>query len=391
MPSLASRLTVPSPRLTLGVVLVPWVAVKAITQYYTTGTVYQKTDPEFDTLYKNVLVAVLATLATTALATDAKLMPYPMNAMFKKQRGRGAAKDMPRFGEPVALENTFLWVACPEGAKKAILYLHGGGYLFPLAPAQMIGMMGVWWAVDAGKRDNLAIAVLDYQLTTYGKYYPTQLFEAVEAYRELVNQGYEVIVMGDSCGSNLAMAVARYAAYPEEAEAHFSLYTQFDWDFSLVAAPRHLILLAPWTLPTCAAVPFPGMNHKGEFIALRINKKGQLYIKGLEKDEVALFVEFNDTNYKEHWAEVPAFNGNGSVLYIYGEREYFRASQEQFAEECGLHNFKSLMQPGGIHDCLFVVEVLDISSKKGQAAMVRGEHRKKYNFGAIADYLDEIL
>ncbi|PVH21956.1 hypothetical protein CXQ85_004621 [Candidozyma haemuli] len=314
MPSLASRLTVPSPRLTLGVVSVPWVAVKAITQYYTTGTVYQKTDPEFDTLYKNVLVAVLATLATTASATDAKLMPYPMNAMFKKQRGRGAAKDMPRFGEP---------------------------------------------------------------LTTYGKYYPTQLFEAVEAYRELVNQGYEVIVMGDSCGSNLAMAVARYAAYPEEAEAHFSSYTQFDWDFSSVAAPRHLILLAPWTSPTCAAVP--------------INKKGQLYIKGSEKDEVASFVEFNDTNYKEHWAEVPAFNGNGSVLYIYGEREYFRASQEQFAEECGLHNFKSLMQPGGIHDCLFVVEVLDISSKKGQAAMVRGEHRKKYNFGAIADYLDEIL
>lgn len=103
------------------------------------------------------------------------------------------------------------------------------------------------------------------------------------------------------------------------------------------------------------------------------------------------FVEFNSTNYKDHWAEVPAFNGNGSVLYIYGEREYFRESQESFAKEVGHNNFTSLMQPGGIHDCLFVAEVLDLKSSKGQRRMIAGEHRKKYNFGAIADYLEDIL
>ncbi|PVH17059.1 uncharacterized protein CXQ87_004619 [Candidozyma duobushaemuli] len=391
MPSLVSRLTYPSPRLALAAISVPWVAAKSFVQYYTSGTIYQKTDPEFDTLYKNVVVAVLAVLATAASATDAKFMPYPMKSMFKKQRGRGAAKEIPHFGEAVAGEDTFLWVARPESAKTAILYLHGGGYSFPLAPAQLVGMMGVWWAVSSEKRQNLAIAVLDYKLTTYAHYYPTQLYEATRAYRQLVDLGYEVVVKGDSCGSNLALAVARFFAYPAEAKAHFSQWPQFDWDFSPLPAPKHLILTAPWTSPTCAAVPFPGMNHKGEFIALSINKKGKLYIKGSDRDAVAPWVEFNQTNYKEHWAEVPAFNGEGSVLYIYGEREYFRASQESFAEECGVHNFDSVMQPGAIHDCLFVVEVLDISGKKGQQAMVRGDHRQKFTFGRIGKFLDEIL
>lgn len=389
---ITDRITYPSPRLAFSAIKVPWTVTKTVGEYYTTGTIYTKTDPEFEnSVVKNVTVAVLASLAVAASVSDAKLMPYPMYSMFKSQKGKGAAKDMPGFGETVDGDKEFLWVVKPSKAKYAILYLHGGGYSFPLAPAQLIGMMGVWWALSPDKRENLAIAVLDYHLTTYRHYYPTQIFETIEAYRKLTAQGYEVILLGDSCGTNLALAAARFAAYPEEAKNHFSEYTQFNWDFLPLQPVKYLILLAPWILPTCAAKPYPGVNHKGEFVALSINEKGWDYIKNLDRAKVTPFVEFNSTNYKDHWAEVPAFNGKGSVLYIYGEREYFRESQESFAKEVGHNNFTSLMQPGGIHDCLFVAEVLDLKSSKGQRRMIAGEHRKKYNFGAIADYLEDIL
>lgn len=376
----------PSLSLALGALTAPWVAAKTTLTYYTTGTVYQKTDPEFDTLYKNVVVAVLAHLLKHAQLQDARLLPYPMKVLFDKLASSRAARYLPHYGESVAGDTRFLWLARPERAKKAVLYLHGGGYLNPLAQQQLAGMVGVWYAVNIEKRYKLGVAVLDYLLTLHGQYYPTQIFEAVSAYRTLTEAGYEVILFGDSCGANLALAVARFAAYPEEARAHFSQYLTFSWDFLPLPAPRLMVLLAPWILPSLAAKSYPGVNHQGEFVDLAINEKGKLYTRGREPDQVTSWAEFGKTTYKD-WAQVPAIN-SGSVLYIYGEREYFREDQERFAAECEI---KAHMQPGGIHDNMFVVELLGLKAAMYSRAMEEGAHREKYTFSKVAEFLEGVL
>ncbi|PSK40561.1 hypothetical protein C7M61_000208 [Candidozyma pseudohaemuli] len=383
-------MALPSLSLVLKIATAPWVILKTTFEYYVTGTVYTQTDPEFDSLAKNLNVATAIHLAQGIRGRDADLVMGLMYSYFARYKNMPAVLGLPHYGEKVVDEETLAWLVKPEGAKKALLYFHGGGYLFPFAPQQFAGMIGVWYAVDSEKRQDLAIAMLDYLVTSHEKYYPTQIYEAVKAYRQLVDQGYEVIPMGDSAGGNLALAVARFAAYPTEAEAQFSRYTDFNWDFLPLPPPKTLVLIAPWVHTDKGAAIYPGVNHDGDFIRLSVNSKGDLYITGLDRKSVAPFVDFNGTTYEDHWAKVPAFV-DGAILYIYGERELLRGSQELFAKEKDKGTFTTKMQPGGIHDAMFVVDVLDINLKKGMADVVAGKHRSKFNFGAVGEFLDSRL
>lgn len=372
--------------------MAPWLVAKITLQYYTVGTIHTQTDPEFrGSLLKNILVGLAGYLSEAMSVSDIALLTGPMFPYFADYKDLEGAKGLPHYGETVAGEETFAWVARPEGAKKALLYFHGGAYVLPVARSQFLGMLGVWWGVSPKTRENLAIAILDYLLTSQGHFYPTQIFEGVRAYRKLVDLGYEVVLMGDSAGANLALAVARFVGNLDEAEAHFSQFTDFAWDFLPVSPPRTMVLIAPWVHLENGVQEYPGVNHEGEYIGYKVNDTGLLYVDGnggrnLKRKDVAHWVDFNTTSF-EHWAKVPAFV-DGAVLYIYGEREYLRKSQEEFAEKNG-KNFKTLMQPGGIHDTMFVAEALDFRLQLGMAGMVAGEHREKYNFGAVTRFLDE--
>lgn len=381
---------IPSFGLTLRALSVPLVILKIAIQYYTVGTVYTRTDAEFEgSLFKNIALASIVHLSPGVTSSDVDLLPK-LSLIIEKFRGLSVAKDLPHYGEPVTEDQDLTWVVRPKQAKKVLLYLHGGGYTMPLATQQFIGIIAVWYAVDAEKREDLAVAVLDYSLSSRKKYYPTQIFEAVAAYRKLSDLGYEVIPFGDSAGGNLALALARFTAYPEEAKAQFSPYTEFEWNFLGLTPPRLLVLIAPWVQVTNGSQVYPGANHKGDLIRPKLNTKGDLYITGLDKQKVAPFVDFNETSFEDHWAAIPAFTTPEAVLYIYGEREHLRGSQEKFAEANG-KKFNTLMHPGGIHDAMFAAEVLGMSFAQGQKDILAGKQRKKFNFGAVAQFLDKHL
>ncbi|PVH17061.1 uncharacterized protein CXQ87_004621 [Candidozyma duobushaemuli] len=358
----------------------PWVVLRIVVKFYTTGTALQADPEEFSTsLVKNIQVAVVSHVARGFNQKDLWFIKHPMNPFYRFYE-RQAGSGMPHFGEPVKDDSRLTWVVRPEGAKKALLFFHGGGYLVPMTKSQLVGIMAVWYALDREKRQNLAIANLDYSITHHNKLYPTQIWEAHKAYRELVNQGYEVSLIGDSAGANLCLALARFWSYPEAAKAQFSRFTQFEWNFSPLPAPRHLLLIGPWLEPYHDPKPYPGVDYEGD-LGGDNGSKGLLYING-EKPE---------TNYKEHWAKVPAFNGEGSTLLLYGEREIFRLAQEEFSEKNGKHNFSVFMQKGAIHDSMFYVEPLDLMSHRGQLEMVAGRHRRKFSFKHTADFLETYI
>ncbi len=112
-----------------------------------------------------------------------------------------------------------------------ILYFHGGGYSFyPKSYASFIALVAL-----AAKSKTFA---LDYSLAPERRF-PTQLGEALDAYRWLLESGGDpdsMVVAGDSAGGNLALAllqVLRDLKFPMPALAiAFSPPTNFGVDLA---------------------------------------------------------------------------------------------------------------------------------------------------------------
>jgi monoterpene epsilon-lactone hydrolase len=87
---------------------------------------------------------------------------------------------------------------------RAVLYLHGGGYI--AGSARTYGPFAAWIAEVA----DAPVHLLDYRLAPEHPY-PAAVDDALAAYRELVGSGFEpgrIVVAGDSAGASLAVAVA---------------------------------------------------------------------------------------------------------------------------------------------------------------------------------------
>lgn len=104
-----------------------------------------------------------------------------------------------------------------DKGKKVVLYLFGGAYV--------IG--GHTSNLYAGTLDRLLPALGDtlffgvgYRLaSTKGTHFPCQLIDALSAYKKLLDQGNaasDIILLGDSAGGNLCLALLRYLSeYPD--------------------------------------------------------------------------------------------------------------------------------------------------------------------------------
>ena len=88
-------------------------------------------------------------------------------------------------------------------ADQALLYLHGGGFVFGLTPPRL--QMGAYLARKMGTR----ILMVDYRLAPKHPF-PAALDDCVVAYRWLLKQGIsaqKIAVAGDSAGGNLTIAL----------------------------------------------------------------------------------------------------------------------------------------------------------------------------------------
>ncbi|PCH43942.1 alpha/beta-hydrolase [Wolfiporia cocos MD-104 SS10] len=116
----------------------------------------------------------------------------------------------------------------PASDERVILYLHGGGYISASAHP-----------------DNLW-ATVPRTVLSYTNPFPTALIDAIAGYNYLINEvGFSperIILLGDSAGGNLALALARYLV--ENATA-----LSKDLNFGADGTPPDydMILLSPWS------------------------------------------------------------------------------------------------------------------------------------------------
>ncbi|MEO8888611.1 MAG: alpha/beta hydrolase fold domain-containing protein [Jatrophihabitantaceae bacterium] len=121
----------------------------------------------------------------------------------------------------------------PAEPPRAVLYLHGGGYV--LGSARMYRVLAAHLARSTGA----VVFTLDYRLAPEHRY-PAALQDAVAAFDELVERhGFDpsrIAIAGDSAGGGLAVAAAR--ALTDSGRP-----------------PAALALLSPWTEPSDSDMP----------------------------------------------------------------------------------------------------------------------------------------
>jgi acetyl esterase/lipase len=135
--------------------------------------------------------------------------PRPNGAAERRQRlddfGRALGAPDDATLEPIAIGGVAAeWSTTPQAdPARAVLYLHGGGYMAGSVVSHR------YVAVEIGRAAKARTLALDYRRAPEHPY-PAQLEDALAAYRYLRDQGFaagSIAVGGDSAGGNLALAL----------------------------------------------------------------------------------------------------------------------------------------------------------------------------------------
>lgn len=126
-----------------------------------------------------------------------------------------------------------------KNAKHVLVWYHGGGFCLPANA----GYFKFWADVVASSRaagKDVAVFALTYTLAPHARY-PTQLTQAVEALRYVLDQKRhrpsQIFLGGDSAGGNLAVGVLSHLAHPHPAIKELKLEEPL----------AGTAVIAPWT------------------------------------------------------------------------------------------------------------------------------------------------
>ncbi|MEV4265867.1 alpha/beta hydrolase [Kribbella sp. NPDC049584] len=149
-------------------------------------------------------------------------------------------------------------------ADGVILYLHGGSYVVGSART------GANLAAPLSRRSGVPAVSLDYRLAPEHAF-PAAIHDALAAYRELVESGQKVVIVGDSAGGGLALATM-IAARAER-----------------LPLPAGAVLLSPWT---DVSLKSPTMDSRDEddplFSRANMAESAEFYLGGADpKNELA--------------------------------------------------------------------------------------------------------
>ncbi|KAK6465109.1 Arylacetamide deacetylase [Scheffersomyces coipomensis] len=375
------------------VVTLPLTVVKTIFEYYTVGTIYQQTSPEFsDSLWKNVHVSALYHLSGNLHKSDVKTFSYvPLsNILSKYQNNHPLTQNLRNFGKP--LDKYSYWIVENENAENVVVYVHGGGYLLAMFEGQLVAFTTLYYALTPEVRAKTSFLVIDYSLTLFDHIFPTQIWESLSTYKTLVENNYKHIhLVGDSAGVHLICALVRYLAYPQESHELFSQFPQFDFSsFTNLPQPKSLALLSPWIEPvTQPIIPtLHGVSILGD-LGAKDTLMGEYYIEGLDRELINNFLTFSNTNFEDHWSKVePIVNGN--TIVVYGEREVLRDAIEKFHTIINKqNNIDLIMEKGGIHASFVYAECVDYIGPKGSELALEGHFENKFAYNVLSKFLNE--
>lgn len=380
---------------------IPVVGAKTVVEYYGGGTIYQNTSAEFkESLWKNLVMAVNAHMLGSFDKSDLKffvnrLVWELMNGCKTQVLVREA--QMGGFGQRFSERSAWVVQGPPGPLAVVVLYLHGGGFAVSLLASQIMGMLVIHHALPDEVRKNVSILVLDYSTTVDNCVYPTQIHETLVVYQQLVLKGYNnIVLLGDSAGANLALSVTRFLAYRKEAEEYFGKFPIFRKLFNAdLPQPYGLILISPWVEPLRKPqAPPKGVDVRGDLLDPN-SPMGKWYVEGVDVKGAENWLSFVDTSFNAHWLRIDAFRKPNRCLVLYGDREYLRNGIEKWLSIVSKGGgVQRKLEKGGIHDCVFFVEVIDFMGRRNSKQILRAASpvgiRNKFGFSNIVSFLADL-
>lgn len=179
-----------------------------------------------------------------------------------------------------------------SASKREIIYLHGGAYAVGVKPYHFYLMY------DLSKALNGRITLIDYPLAP--EFNVEMIFPKVlEAYKSIVEVSgdKELILIGDSAGGGMALALSMYLRDMED----------------LVYFPKKIVLYSPW-LDVTLSNPEIEIYEKNDFV---LNKKalqdiGRVYAGSLNLKDYLISPLYGNLN---HLGEIGIFYGSGELFF----------------------------------------------------------------------------
>lgn len=183
-----------------------------------------------------------------------------------EQRRKGMEKVAFKAADDIAVENVTVagraaeWVRAPGSqAGRAILYLHGGGYVMgSLTTHRSL-------AGEISRAAQAAVLLIDYRLAPEAPF-PAAVEDGVAAYRWLLDQGFaakNLAVAGDSAGGGLAIA---------------TLISARDQGLPM---PKAAVPISPWSDMTCSNESYKTRAEADPMVASGgIGDMAGLYLQG---------------------------------------------------------------------------------------------------------------
>ncbi|CCH40882.1 Meiotically up-regulated protein [Wickerhamomyces ciferrii] len=222
------------------------------------------------------------------------------------------------------------WVVKSKNLNKdspILFFVHGGGFTLKPQKGQLMAVLKTYRAL---KNEDLSILVVDYHVTPETQF-PTPIDETFTVYHKLTEQdGFKnIIIMGDSCGANLASLVL-YQSY------HNSL-NQF---LKLSIRPNAALLMSPWVELDA--------KKTGSFL----EKEQFDYISFESVDSWSKLYSENDRSnplvsplYLENWDGVLP----EKHFYHYGDGEVLTDQIVKFKNKLGVKDENVSIEPNGCH------------------------------------------
>lgn len=209
--------------------------------------------------------------------TKEQLVPYKIPEKFKKMVETEQVDSM-----------TVYYLNRQEKAKKRILYIHGGAYIYEMYSQH-------WDMLNKIAKDSGAEIIIPiYQLA------PTHNFKdnieiLIKIYKSLLNDNSEIILMGDSAGGGLALGLS---------------YELADRNYT---KPDKTILLSPWLDVTMENLDYKNYESKDPLLAgFGLKEAGKLWAGELSTKDERISPLYGD--YKK-LQNITLFVGTREIFY----------------------------------------------------------------------------
>ena len=158
----------------------------------------------------------------------------------------------------------------PSVSTGAILYLHGGAYCIgsPASHKEMVARVA--------RTTEREAFLIDYRLAPEHTY-PNAVKDALKAYTALLEEHQDIVIMGDSAGGGLAMALAEAISKTDYAQ------------------PNAMVLMSPWCDLTCSGPTLDSNRRIDPMLHPSwLTSSAEMYAGDTAKDEPGLSPLFGD-------------------------------------------------------------------------------------------------